>query len=260
MKLGVMYMFKVFQMKSIMLLIMMTVVGGTITQSLPIFDHAHTFKKSQNVHTKENDINDVTNDAKQEQPKDDPNDSSLLEENHSNDDSENHDNQINQQKTTRSKSEKSNPTNHINTKESTSSQTEKSNNISNQNTEIQTNTQLQEPNHTSDISRQEIASPQLENQSNTNTESENNQNTTVELEIPTIHYDRTTSIYENDNITLLRVEYYVNNKLTYYSVVEQFDATTKSYTEKIYQCNRETNIDPLIRTDIYANGNLVKSY
>lgn len=260
MKLGVMYMFKVFQMKSIMLLIMMTVVGGTLTQSLPIFDHAHTFKKSQNVYTKENDIKDVTNDSKREQKKDDLKDSNLLEENHSNDDSENHDNQLNQQKPTRSKSETSNPTNHINTKESTSSQTEKSNNISNQNTEVQMNTQLQEPNHTSDISRQEIANPQSEDQSDTNMESGSNQNTTVKVEIPTIHYDRTTSIYENDNITLLRVEYYVNNQLTYYSVVEQFDAATKSYTEKIYQCNRETNINPLVRTDIYMNGNLVKSY
>lgn len=93
-----------------------------------------------------------------------------------------------------------------------------------------------------------------------NTKNQDTTNTTPEVKTPTITYDRTTSIYDNDNITLLRVEYYKNNKLTYYSVVEQFDATTKSYVEKIYQCNRETNIDPLIRTDIYANGNLIKSY
>lgn len=82
----------------------------------------------------------------------------------------------------------------------------------------------------------------------------------LEKEIPTIHYDRTTTIYDNDNVTLLRVEYYINNTLTYYSVIEQFDVTTKSYIEKIYQCNRETNIDPLVRTDVYTNGNLVTTY
>lgn len=75
-----------------------------------------------------------------------------------------------------------------------------------------------------------------------------------------IQYDRTTTIYANDNITLLRVEYYLNNKLTYYSVVEQFDATTKSYIEKIYKCNLETNINPLVCTREYKNGNLIKSY
>ena len=46
----------------------------------------------------------------------------------------------------------------------------------------------------------------------------------------------------------------------YYSVIENFNAVTKSYTEKIYKCNRETNVDPLVRTDVYANGNLIKSY
>ena len=71
-----------------------------------------------------------------------------------------------------------------------------------------------------------------------------------------IHYDRTTSIYANDNITLLRIEYYVNNKLTYYSSVEQFDSTTHSYIEKIYEATTLS----LIRTDMYSNGNLVKSY
>jgi len=96
--------------------------------------------------------------------------------------------------------------------------------------------------------------------SSINTESQSGTNTILESQVPTIRYDRTTSIYANDNVTLLRIEYYVNNSLIYYSVVEQFDATTLSYVEKIYQCNRETNINPLIRTDVYVHGNLVSSY
>lgn len=109
-----------------------------------------------------------------------------------------------------------------------------------------------------DTNKQIASSSQ--SKSNTNTKTQSSTNAISEVEIPTIHYDRTTSIYANDNITLLRVEYYINNKLTYYSVVEQFDAATKSYIEKIYQCNRVTNIDPLIRTDVYSNGTLIKSY
>lgn len=93
-----------------------------------------------------------------------------------------------------------------------------------------------------------------------NTEVESTINENPEVKIPTIHYDRTTSIYADDNVTLLRVEYYVNNKLTYYSVVEQFNEATKSYVEKIYLCDLKTNIDPLIRTDVYEFGNLIKSY
>lgn len=99
--------------------------------------------------------------------------------------------------------------------------------------------------------------------SNIASESENEtvrENTTPEPEISEIYYDRTTSIYDDDRVTLLRVEYYLNNKLTYYSVIEQFDVTTKSYIEKIYKCNLETNIDPLVRTDVYYNGNLTNSY
>lgn len=87
-------------------------------------------------------------------------------------------------------------------------------------------------------------------------ESEVNSTKTPEVIMKTIDYDRTTSIYANDNITLLRVEYYVNNKLMYYSSVEQFDSTTHSYIEKIYEAETLS----LIRTDIYSNGNLVKSY
>lgn len=105
-----------------------------------------------------------------------------------------------------------------------------------------------------------VTSTEVKEINKINAEMEENINDIVEAKVPTISYDRTTSIYENDNVTLLRVEYYVNNKLTYYSVIDVFDAKTKSYIEKIYQCNLETNIDPLIRTDEYVNGNLIKSY
>lgn len=81
-----------------------------------------------------------------------------------------------------------------------------------------------------------------------------------EINPPTIYYDRTTSIYDDDNETLLRVEYYSNNRLVYYSDIEQFDVKTKSYIEKIYQWNYEKNIEILIRTDIYSNGRLINSY
>ena len=100
----------------------------------------------------------------------------------------------------------------------------------------------------------------VQSQPENNTNSQVSTNTTPKVEAPVFRYDRTTSIYANDNVTLLRVEYYLNNKLTYYSVIEQFDVATKSYIEKIYQCNLETNIDPFIRTDVYVNGTLVKSY
>lgn len=94
----------------------------------------------------------------------------------------------------------------------------------------------------------------------TSVDTSNQDSEVVEESIPIIHYDRTTSIYENDNVTLLRVEYYRNNKLTYYSVVERFDSKTKSYIEKIYQCDIDGTTFPLIRTDKYVNGNLVESY
>lgn len=84
--------------------------------------------------------------------------------------------------------------------------------------------------------------------------------TTIEPEILPIDYDRTTLIYENDNITLIRVEYYKNNKLTYYSRVEQFDASSLSYVEKIYTYDYENNVEVLVRTDMYSNGILIQSY
>lgn len=73
-------------------------------------------------------------------------------------------------------------------------------------------------------------------------------------------YDHTTSIYANDNETLLRVEYYDNNnKLTHYSVVTDFDSSTTSYTEKIYTYDNDTQTEILQRTDTYVNGVLDNS-
>lgn len=69
------------------------------------------------------------------------------------------------------------------------------------------------------------------------------------------NYYRTTSIYDNDETTLLRVEYYnENNQLINYSVVTNFDSSTNSYTETIYDSNCA-----LERTDVYVNGALSSS-
>lgn len=68
-------------------------------------------------------------------------------------------------------------------------------------------------------------------------------------------YYRTTSIYDNDETTLLRVEYYnENNQLINYSVVTDFDSSSNSYTETIYDSNCV-----LERTDVYVNGSLSSS-
>lgn len=70
--------------------------------------------------------------------------------------------------------------------------------------------------------------------------------------------ERTTSIYTNDEKTLLRVEYYDSPEHTHmveYSVVTNYDDTTKSYTENIYSCDTNT----LKRTNVYVNGALVSS-
>lgn len=98
--------------------------------------------------------------------------------------------------------------------------------------------------------------------SNTIVKAEENANTNYisEANYPTIYYDRTTSIYDDDGETLLRVEYYSNNKLVYYSDVEQFNATTNSYIEKIFQWNYEKDMEALICTNIYSNGRLINSY
>lgn len=155
--------------------------------------------------------------------------------------------------------------NDVNNQETINSQIEQQ---SNNQTANQKNNNLISENlsNSSETNKQEISNYQVENQNNQQTPNvqqvnENNStSTTAEVKTQAIQYDRTTTIYANDNITLLRVEYYLNNKLTYYSVVEQFDATTKSYIEKIYKCNLETNINPLVCTREYKNGNLIKSY
>lgn len=68
-------------------------------------------------------------------------------------------------------------------------------------------------------------------------------------------YHHTTSIYDNDETTLLRVEYYnENGQLINYSVVTNFDNSTNSYTETIYDSNCV-----LERTDVYVNGSLSSS-
>lgn len=85
-------------------------------------------------------------------------------------------------------------------------------------------------------------------------------NNTEEKKFIPIFYDRTTSIYDNDNITLLRIEYYKNSKLMYYSAIENFNAETNTYIEKIYHYDWDTNIEYLIRTDSYVNGQLIHSY
>ncbi len=150
--------------------------------------------------------------------------------------------------------------NDINNQETINSKVEQQSN--NQTTNQKNNNLISENlSNNSEKNKQEINNYQVENQNNQQTTNaqqvneNNNTSTTPEVKTQTIQYDRTTTIYANDNITLLRVEYYLNNKLTYYSVVEQFDATTKSYIEKIYNCNLD-----LIRTDVYKNGKLTSSY
>lgn len=65
----------------------------------------------------------------------------------------------------------------------------------------------------------------------------------------------TTSIYADDGVTLIRVEYYdENNKLIYYSDVINYDSSTKSYTENIYSYDEKEGREVLERTDTYVNG------
>lgn len=73
-------------------------------------------------------------------------------------------------------------------------------------------------------------------------------------------YHHTTSIYDNDEQTLLRVEYYDEyGKLINYSSVTDFDTTTNSYKENIYHYDYETQTSILDRTDTYVNGSLSSS-
>ncbi len=71
-----------------------------------------------------------------------------------------------------------------------------------------------------------------------------------------------TSIYENssDGGALIRVEYYDdNNHLYEYSDVKDYDESTKSYTEIVYQYDEESQTEVVTRTDTYENGQLVSS-
>ncbi|MCM1175609.1 MAG: hypothetical protein NC341_11230 [Blautia sp.] len=74
------------------------------------------------------------------------------------------------------------------------------------------------------------------------------------------NYDHTTSVYDDDETTLLRVEYYdESGKLLQYSDVTYSDSGTNSYTENIYHYDEETDTEILDRTDVYENGSLVSS-
>lgn len=69
------------------------------------------------------------------------------------------------------------------------------------------------------------------------------------------NYHHTTSIYESDG-TLIRVEYYdENNRLFEYSYVINYDKTTNSYTENIFDVSNTT--DTPDRTNNYEGGVLV---
>ena len=69
------------------------------------------------------------------------------------------------------------------------------------------------------------------------------------------NYHHTTSIYESDG-TLIRIEYYdENNRLFEYSDVINYDKTTNSYTENIYDVSNTT--DTPDRTNSYEGGVLV---
>ena len=69
-----------------------------------------------------------------------------------------------------------------------------------------------------------------------------------------------TSIYGDDG-TLLRVEYYVEdqNLPAEYSDVANYDEDTNSYTETVYRYDKENEVEVVVRTDTYINGELVSS-
>lgn len=74
------------------------------------------------------------------------------------------------------------------------------------------------------------------------------------------NYHHTTSIYTDDESTLLRVEYYDdNNHLFEYSSVSDYDKNTNSYTETVYQWDEENKVSVPTRTDTYVNGELTSS-
>ena len=81
------------------------------------------------------------------------------------------------------------------------------------------------------------------------------QGTRAEDKFAGFRIGHTTSIYADDGVTLIRIEYYdENNKLIYYSDVINYDSNTKSYTEKIYSYDEKDGREVLERTDTYVNG------
>lgn len=227
-------MLRVFKMKLIMTFMVAVIMGDVSTKMLPMFYNDHGTVKMPQIFN----IRNVTAKSKSTYQQEDlKNESSL------------------QNKETSSDTLQDNTMN-TNKQESIYSNSEVLNQIDN----TVASSKVEEKNSINVIEKSNDTVEWKEEYHNIDRENQDSAKEVLEKEIPTIHYDRTTTIYDNDNITLLRVEYYINNTLTYYSVVEQFDATTKSYIEKIYQCNRETNIDPLVRTDVYTNGNLVTAY
>ncbi len=221
-------MLKMFKMKLIMTFVVAVIMGDTTTM-LPIFYNEYGTIKTPQIFN----IRNVTTKSKRTYQSENAKDATLLP-----------DIEISQDNTV-----------NTNKQESIYSKPEVANHID----DVAPSSKLEEQNSINAIENPtDKVEPKEEN--NINIENQESTNKVLEKEIPTIYYDKTTMIYDNDNVTLLRVEYYVNNSLIYYSVVEQFDATTKSYVEKIYQCNRETNIDSLVRIDVYTNGNLVTTY
>lgn len=257
---------QILKTKLIKLLIIVAISGGILIKNLSIL-------KPQYSNTKENYIKDVAADFQNIQNSDNDKElNSLFDKEDLSDNSKYKNNNTKKKETSDSNLKRLNSNNTTNEQTSNTSKLKDVNSdvIKNQvSTDAQTTTSSQlkiannnatKSNTTSTNVQTTTSSQSQDTNSNVNTEKQTNTNTTLETKIPTIHYDRTTSIYTDDYNTLLRIEYYVNNKLTYYSEIEKYDDTTKSYVEKIYQCNRETNIDPLIRTDVYINGILTKSY
>lgn len=73
-------------------------------------------------------------------------------------------------------------------------------------------------------------------------------------------YHRTTTIYDDDDTTPLRVEYYdENDKLSEYSVVTDYDKDTNSYTETVYMYDWDEEKEYVTRTNTYVDGELVSS-
>lgn len=245
-----------------MTFVTVALVVGILTKTLLMFHNTPTtISQLQASNKEESYIKDVTVDSKNADNNNTDKDlNSLFDVENSSDNFQSNNGNTNKQEATSSNLEKLSNSNNTNKQETISCNLEKSGN-NDTNGQETISLDLEKSSNSNNTNKQTVTNSQLKDaNSNVNTENKGSTNATLEVKTPTIRYDRTTSIYANDNITLLRIEYYTNNKLTYYSVIEQFDATTKSYIEKIYRCNRETNIDPLIRTDVYTNGQLVKSY